>query len=351
MNDKNKKSGAVGKIAAIYVGAVLGAGFASGQEIMIFFAKRGALGIFGAVIAGILLTVIGGAVCSGAAELEKADYKSYLRSLCSPLVSDIIFFIAQAFLGISFCIMISGSDALLHEQLRLPRFFGMGATLAVCALCFWNRLDGIAALNFILTPIMVLGMLAISVRGIAEAQPAWSAFGAVRDNFAVNALVYTSFNTLTSAAVLVPSSRLAASPKEAARGGAAGGLVLAAVLVTCTSALVAIGDAAGRTQFPLLAAARSTSLGRLYPPVIYMAMLTTAVTSGFSIADFLTSAGLDRRISAIAVCAAAIPLSLVEFSALIKSFYALFGCLGIILIFGILRKEIKKSRAARQKQI
>ncbi len=47
------------KIASIYVGTVIGAGFASGREIIDFFGIYGLKGILGMIIAGILFSLIG----------------------------------------------------------------------------------------------------------------------------------------------------------------------------------------------------------------------------------------------------------------------------------------------------
>ncbi len=47
------------KIASIYVGTVIGAGFASGREIIDFFGVYGIKGIWGIVIAGLLFSLVG----------------------------------------------------------------------------------------------------------------------------------------------------------------------------------------------------------------------------------------------------------------------------------------------------
>ncbi|WMM24710.1 hypothetical protein RBU61_17550 [Tissierella sp. MB52-C2] len=46
-------------IASIYVGTVIGAGFASGREIIEFFGVYGINGIWGMFIVGIILSLIG----------------------------------------------------------------------------------------------------------------------------------------------------------------------------------------------------------------------------------------------------------------------------------------------------
>ena len=47
------------KVAAAYIGTVVGAGFATGQEILQFFNRFGVMGLVGIVIATIMFVVFG----------------------------------------------------------------------------------------------------------------------------------------------------------------------------------------------------------------------------------------------------------------------------------------------------
>lgn len=49
------------QVAATYVGAVMGAGFASGQEIQQFFTRFGRWGLVGIVVSALLFLSLGGA--------------------------------------------------------------------------------------------------------------------------------------------------------------------------------------------------------------------------------------------------------------------------------------------------
>ena len=48
------KWGAVLQIAAVYVGTIVGAGFATGQEIVEFFSRFGFIGLIGILMSGYL---------------------------------------------------------------------------------------------------------------------------------------------------------------------------------------------------------------------------------------------------------------------------------------------------------
>lgn len=331
------------KIAAVFAGAVLGAGFASGQELMIFFARFKVRGIYGAVISGLFIMLFGGIVCAQSYDLKEKDYFTYLKSVFSASLAKVVYIITQIFLGISFVIMISGSAELIKTQLNTPRAVGEFFTLFICGWCFANRVTGLARLNLYLTPIMLTGILLSTLAAILKSEGAWLSFSNVRENYLVNACLYMSYNILTSAAVLVPTSALAKSKKEAASGGVLGGGALLLVMVLCTAALVKADALISNSAFPMLAVAvyAQKIFSFIYPPLIYMAMLTTAVSSGFCVCEILQKTGMSSKSASILLCILAIPLSLIEFSSLIKNCYALFGFLGFLLIVGIIVKYIK----------
>ena len=60
--------GAVIQIAAVYVGTVVGAGFATGREIVEFFSRFGFIGLIGMLMSGYILIFLGfkvnGDICS-----------------------------------------------------------------------------------------------------------------------------------------------------------------------------------------------------------------------------------------------------------------------------------------------
>jgi uncharacterized membrane protein YkvI len=63
------------KVISAYIGAVIGAGFASGQEIMQFFILHGNSGLIGAGMAAALFAYLGGLVMYLAITMHSGSYK------------------------------------------------------------------------------------------------------------------------------------------------------------------------------------------------------------------------------------------------------------------------------------
>lgn len=118
-------------LSAIFViiGAIVGAGFASGQEIYTFFFVYGKWGIFGIIIATFL---IGAAIFKTLKIIKRYNVKSYDEFL-DIIIGDInlkninikliLNFIINLFLLISFFVMCAGFSAYFKQEFGINEFF------------------------------------------------------------------------------------------------------------------------------------------------------------------------------------------------------------------------------------
>ena len=68
-------------VAAIYIGTVIGAGFASGREIWEFFSQYGTAGTWGLLYSTLLLAVLGAKVMEWGRRVKAPSYQDFLHSL------------------------------------------------------------------------------------------------------------------------------------------------------------------------------------------------------------------------------------------------------------------------------
>lgn len=322
------------QIGMIYAGTVLGAGFASGQEILSFFVRYGTDGLWGVLLAGLLFVAAAVMILY---MTRKHDWKSYQQFLAYVLprpLDGIFSVIITVFLGVTYVTMISGSGALVQERFGIPPVVGILLTSAVCYAVFAGKLSGVSVLNTLLTPIMTLGMVFVSSVLLFADTSAMAVGSTLLHNGYTSAFVYVGFNLLTASVVLVSTRELLDSRRTCVLGGALGGglLMLCALLV-----YLVINRFTGlvfSSQLPMLQlAGRLGNVAyNLYGVVLYLAMITTAVSTGFGLLTKLHAAGLPYRPLCRIVCAAAIPLGFIRFSSLVGIFYTLFGYIGVFLI-------------------
>ena len=129
------------QIAAVYVGTVVGAGFATGKEIVEFFTQYGFYGFFGILIAGYLFIFTGTKLMLVAARINATSYEEFNEYLFGKKAAFIInLFFLLMLLGVS-AVMISGAGAVFEEQLGCQNDLGVWLTvvLATIVLVFGTR--------------------------------------------------------------------------------------------------------------------------------------------------------------------------------------------------------------------
>ena len=77
-------------IAMAVVGLIVGAGFASGQEMMQYFVAFGRMGIWGAVMAGIIMAASAAAVLSLASYFLADEHTAVFDRISSPIMSRVL---------------------------------------------------------------------------------------------------------------------------------------------------------------------------------------------------------------------------------------------------------------------
>ena len=69
--------GAAFQIAAVYVGTVVGAGFATGREIVEFFSRFGFVGLIGMLMSGYILIFLGSKLMVISARINAKSYEEF----------------------------------------------------------------------------------------------------------------------------------------------------------------------------------------------------------------------------------------------------------------------------------
>lgn len=140
---------------AIIIGTIIGAGFASGREILNFFNSYETKGLFGILISSILFGIITSVILL---VVKKKNIKEY-----SELVSNQKFIevALKIFSVVCFCIMISGVGTFADEQLNINFWYGSALAASFSYIMFLKKFKGIEVFNCLLVPFIILGILII----------------------------------------------------------------------------------------------------------------------------------------------------------------------------------------------
>lgn len=327
-------------IALIYCGAVFGAGFASGREIFTFFSCYKTAGIAASLFAGFMFSFFGFFVCGYAKTKNITNPEKYYEELFPKTISKWTAFFTNAFLVMSFAIMITGCGALVAEQLGVSSIYGSLASLVLCFFVIRNEISGLERFNLLATPFMLVGVIvlcvlslklpAVSDTGLGEGIPA-----------VISGILYVSYNMVSAVAVMVSSAKIALTPRDAAIGGAVGGIFVAVPLVLMSVVLGRHWEVASMPlPFFSLIYNNFPRVSFVCSIVLYIAMLTTATSSG--VAALSCTKGRNAGKWAYLLCVFAFFMSFIPFGSLVQTVYTGFGFLGIVLVVGIFVKILRK---------
>lgn len=340
MTDESKN---IIKVACIYATSIIGAGFASGQEIMQFFAIYKTGGFYGIVFAGLLFAVVGCIVLEKIYSERIRNYEEFLFPAFGWLAGWILEIAVSIFMLSLFCIMIAGSGDVLSDRFGIPfRYAALLMGLLSMVLIFTN-IKGIVTLSTFVTPVLIIGImlagLYIIFFGDSEAFKISGYLTHITGNWLFSSLLYVSYNSILAIVMMCSLLPYLKTFRTARMGGILGGALLSLAALVINAAIFLFYPTAYEKELPILAILRSfsSSAGNLYAVILWLAMLVSAVTSGFCFTDRVgTTLKLDRRLITLILSAAAVPLSTLGFSKLIAAIYPIFGYLGLFMILVIL---------------
>jgi len=339
------------KIAAAYIGTVVGAGFASGQEVLQFFGYFGFWGLAGLVLATLLFIYFGYIILKLGKQLNADSHLPVIKYAGGKWVGTFIDYVITFFLFGALTIMAAGAGALFAEQLGLSRFLGSillaAATLGTVLL----GLNGvISAISFVV-PALLVAVMGIGVYSVAATgfPPGISAAAVNSGNPAVpfwpiSAVVYISYNLVLAVAVLAPMGKEAGDTVTIMRGAVWGGIGLGLGAVAIFLAMMVNMPAAARWEIPMIFVAGKIApiLRITYALVLFAEIYTTAVGSLYGFAVRFSEPG-SSRLKLLAVGATLVSLGAAQFgfTNLVRVLFPLVGYAGILMLGGLLYREIK----------
>lgn len=330
------------RIAGAFVGVIVGAGFASGQEIMQFFTSFGTLGLLGAVISSALFVFLAMALATLGQQRASTSHKRVIHAICGRHLGVAVDAMITFFMFAITVVMLAGAGALLEQLAGIPQLWGSIAVtiLTVTIVCMDIRkvIGFIGSITPLLVALVVIVAAAAIIGGDADidtlkAAAAEQPRGA--GNWFIAALLYVSYNIVAGAPFLVIMGGQTLDRKTALWGGVFGGLLLGALMLLIAGGMFARVDDLGGVAMPmlLLASQLSPMLGVAMGIAIFGMILNTAVGVLYSFSARILEPGTPRfRWGTIAAGILAFLGSLFGFIQLVGTVYPFFGYLGFVLM-------------------
>ena len=150
------------KVVFTIIGTFIGAGFASGKEIHLFFFRFGFLGIIGIIISSFFISIILLKTLKIIKKNNIKNYENFLNKIIKyKIIKKILNKIICIFLAFSFCVMISGFCSFFKQEFNINKVISGILILSICYFVFQKNINKIIKINNFLMPIIILIILYI----------------------------------------------------------------------------------------------------------------------------------------------------------------------------------------------
>lgn len=337
-----KKTVSAFQIASAYAGTVIGAGFASGQEVLRFFCAHGLWGILGIMVSSALFFFIGYAVLAIGHRLKAQSHVQVVRFTNGAFLGAFIDVLITVFLFGGLSAMIAGAGAAFEEQLLVHPLWGAFLLALLALLTVLAGTRGVIRANSWLVPGLIAAMLAVCavslLRNPVTPQDidAMTELEGATPNWLLSAVNYASYNIVVCIGVLAPMGAAAADKKTLLRGALTGAAALGAALCAIYLCVLTHITKNGARQLPMAAAAAGISgvVGAIFVAVLLAAVYTTAVGNLFALSQRMTLALPKKLFIALAACLALLAGQF-GFSNLVRFLYPAVGYGGMAFFAGV----------------
>ena len=328
------------KIALVIIGALIGAGFASGQEIYLFFFSYGKRGIFGIAVSAILLGIIIYKTMIIIKKNKITTYKEFLLSIVpekwrKEKVLEIINIVINIFILITFYIMIAGFGGYLAETIKIPQIIGSSILAIMCVIIMSKETKGIVKVSEIIVPILIVFIVVIGVYTVISTNVAnkIEQMNIINgSSWLVSGVLYASYNTILLIPVLISVNNII-DRREVSKTSIVITFMIFLLATAVFVSMLKIDVNIKRIEMPVsyVISTQLSKLKVLYGIVILTSILTTAISLIAGLMQNVKEKS-NKKIMLCLICISSIFISQIGFSALINFLYPIFGYIGIIQI-------------------
>jgi len=320
-------------ITGVFIATVIGAGFASGSEVVHYFIAYHNTCFWGILVSSLLFGVFAELLLS----LEGASFEACMQQLMPAPFAKLTDLFSFFFMGIVFLTMLSGSGEIIAQTIGADRHIGIFFVCIICLIIFLFDLKGFLAANSILAIFIIVGMVGVCVFLLASGSLPASQTNSSRWLLASGN--YVSYNLLTAAAVLVSLGNTQKPPRFLC--GILSSITFFVILNLLRIVLMRSPDSVLASELPMLTLCKLQNplLALFYAAVLFAAMLTTALSNGFTVVGRIP---LPQKLSVCLLISVGYFGAGMNFSFLVNRIYRLAGDCGIVLFLLILIFYLKK---------
>lgn len=340
------------QIAGAFVGLIVGAGFASGQEIMQFFTSFGWYGIVGGIIAAFGFSLLGMNLAQLGNELHTTSHKEVIYYIAGRYFGPILDLLITIILFSLTTAMFAGSASIFEQMFGINAKIGSLFMMILTVITLMLNVRSIINVIGMATPYLLAIVFVIALYSIFTVDLSFAEMDALAKkqqsatpNWLLGSSVYVSYNIASGVAMLTVMGSSVKSRKQAGMGGIIGGVILGILILLINIAMFMRIDTVSGSDMPLLVLANEIHpvVGILGTISLLLMIYNTAV--GMLYAFVVRIVSPERKLYEPAVVIIGLLgffASFVGFTTLVGEVYSTMGYLGFAIIIAIVISRLRK---------
>ena len=330
------------KNISIIIGTMIGAGFASGKEVYIFFAQYKVSGLVGAIISALMTAIIVYMTIKIAKHYQIKSNNQFVEQISqNKAVASTVKKIINTFLLASFWIMCAGLCSFFKQEFNIPIIITAIISGTLIYLILMKNIEGIVKLNSVIVPIMIIAIIVIGIKNS-------SCVDIVSQNKTaiipiIKAILYTSYNSIILIPIIVSISGNIKNEKSTKTISIISSTIILILLLLIYQMLISSKTDISKTEMPILTTLSSKVDITMYGISIITAIITSVISAGYGALENIKSKKAYKA-SVLAICMLEIPIAYIGFGNLVTVLYPVFGAIGILQIILIVKSYCKNCK-------
>lgn len=321
-------------ITLVIIGALIGAGFASGQEIFSFFYIYGKNGIYSILIMSILIGIFIYKSLKIIYQKQVYNYNDFLNLFIkNTKIRNVILWIVNVLLLVSFYIMVAGFGAYFEQEIGINRIIGSIVLNLLCVIVFFSNIKGVLKASNLIVPFLIFFIFFIGIKNIVQIRTI--DFYQMKNNWILSMLIYNSYNFILLMPVLISLKKQITKEKNIKKVSI---LVTIIILILSINIFFLLLNAnikeIENQEMPIVYIISNyfNKYKKIYAFIVLASIFTTAISVGIGFLQNISKNSNSYPQFVLFMCITSLLMSNIGFSKLLNFIYPVFGYIGILQI-------------------
>ena len=343
------------EITTLYIGVIMGAGFASGRECWQFFGVFGAKGYLGAIASTAGFIILACMLTYIARSKGTADLGRLISPFENSMIDGIIGWVLAAIYYSLIIAMTAAGGSLLNQQFGISKVIGGTVIAVLSVVTVLGDFERVSRVFRLMIPVLFfIGVLTILLTikadfGQSGAVTGYKA-GRMSPNWVISSIVFMAYNSLGMITMAGNTAVNAKNVKNAYAGAVLGTLCLGSLTILLLRALHTDMAFSSTLDLPMLgfSARLSPVLNVIYAIVLYGAVYSTGASTYYGFSTKIPDVKYKKYII-VSGAVIGLLIGFTGFKNIVEFLYPAQGYVGILFIILIVINFFKELTSTSSK--